>query len=172
METFAAVKVEIQSWRWEGVPFYIRAGKCLPVTCTEVLVELRRPPDIYSLSATVPNHFRFRLSPDIVIALGTMVMDPGEEMVGRTTELLATHQPDGDDMDAYERLLDDAMRGEATLFAREDYVEEAWRIVDPILEKSTALYEYEPCTWGPEEVDRLLAPPGGWHNPSVKSVKE
>jgi glucose-6-phosphate 1-dehydrogenase len=172
VETFAAVKVEIQSWRWEGVPFYIRAGKCLPVTCTEVLVELRRPPDIYSLSATVPNHFRFRLSPDIVIALGTMVMDPGEEMVGRTTELLATHQPEGDEMDAYERLLDDAMRGEATLFAREDYVEEAWRIVDPILEKSTALYEYEPGTWGPEEVGRLLCPPGGWHDPAVKSVKE
>jgi glucose-6-phosphate 1-dehydrogenase len=171
VETFAAMKLEIQSWRWESVPFYIRAGKCLPVTCTEVLVELRRPPDIYALSATVPNHFRFRLSPDIVIALGTMVMDPGEEMVGRTTELLATHQPDGDDMDAYERLLDDAMRGEATLFAREDYVEQAWRIVDPILEKSAAIYEYEPCTWGPEEVDRLLSPPGGWHNPSVKSVQ-
>jgi glucose-6-phosphate 1-dehydrogenase len=172
VETFAAVKVEIQSWRWESVPFFIRAGKNLPVTCTEILVELRRPPEIYAMSATVPNHFRFRLSPDIVIALGTMVMDPGEEMVGRTTELLATHQPDGDDMDAYERLLDDAMRGEATLFAREDYVEQAWRIVDPILEKSTALYEYDPGTWGPEEVDRLLAPPGGWHNPSVKSVKE
>jgi len=92
--------------------------------------------------------------------------------VGRTTELLATHYADGDDMDAYERLLDDAMRGEATLFAREDYVEQAWRIVDPILEKTTAIYEYEPGTWGPEEVDRLLAPPGGWHNPSVKSVKD
>jgi glucose-6-phosphate 1-dehydrogenase len=168
VETFAAVKVCINSWRWNGVPFYIRAGKCLPVTCTEVLVEFRRPPDIYSSSPTVPNHLRFRLSPDITIALGTMVMDPGEEMVGRPTELLATHRPDGEEMDAYERLLDDAMRGDQTLFAREDYVEQAWRITDPILEKSTPIYEYEPCTWGPEEVDRLISPPGGWHNPVVR----
>jgi glucose-6-phosphate 1-dehydrogenase len=101
-----------------------------------------------------------------------MVMDPGDEMVGRPAELLATHHPDGDEMDAYERLLDDAMRGDPTLFAREDYVEQAWRIVDPILEKSTAVYEYEPGTWGPEEVDRLICPPGGWHDPAVKSVKE
>jgi glucose-6-phosphate 1-dehydrogenase len=97
-----------------------------------------------------------------------MVMDPGDEMVGRPTELLATHRPDGEEMDAYERLLDDAMRGDQTLFAREDYVEQAWRIADPILEKSTPIYEYEPCTWGPEEVDRLISPPGGWHNPVVK----
>jgi glucose-6-phosphate 1-dehydrogenase len=171
VETFAALKLKINSWRWDGVPFYIRAGKCLPVTCTEVLVELRRPPEIYSSSPTVPNHFRFRLSPDISLALGTMVMDPGEEMVGRPTELLATHHPQGDEMDAYERLLGDAMRGDPTLFAREDYVEQAWRIVDPILEKSTPVYEYDPCTWGPDEVDRLISPPGGWHNPTV-SKKE
>ncbi len=170
VETFAAVKLQIDSWRWDGVPFYIRAGKNLPVNCAEVFVELRRPPDIYSASPTVPNHFRFRFSPDVTIALGTMVMDPGDEMVGRPAELLATHHPDGDEMDAYERLLDDAMRGDPTLFAREDYVEQAWRIVDPILEKSTAVYEYEPGTWGPEEVDRLICPPGGWHDPSVKSV--
>jgi len=169
VETFAAVKLQINSWRWDGVPFYIRAGKCLPVTCTEVMVELRRPPDIYSASPTVPNHIRFRLSPDITLALGTMVMDPGEEMVGRPTELLATHHPDGDEMDAYERLLGDAMRGDPTLFAREDYVEQAWRIVDPVLEKSSPVYEYEPGTWGPNEVDRLIAPPGGWHNPVVAS---
>jgi glucose-6-phosphate 1-dehydrogenase len=168
VETYAALKLRINSWRWDGVPFFIRAGKNLPVTCTEVFVELRRPPEIYSTSPTVPNHLRFRLSPDISIALGTMVMDPGEEMVGRPVELTATHHPQGDEMDAYERLLDDAMRGDQTLFAREDYVEEAWRIVDPILEQSTPLYEYEAGTWGPDEVERLIAPPGGWHNPVVK----
>jgi glucose-6-phosphate 1-dehydrogenase len=169
VETYAALKVEINSWRWQGVPFYIRAGKCLPVTCTEVYVELRRPPDIYSQSPTVPNHVRFRLSPEIILALGTMVMDPGEEMIGRPTELLATHHPEGDEMDAYERLLGDAMRGDPTLFAREDYVEQAWRIVDPVLEKSTPLYEYACGTWGPDEVNRLVAPPGGWHDPIVSS---
>ncbi len=161
VETFAAIKLKINSWRWDGVPFYIRAGKELPVTCTEVFAELRRPPDIYSASPTVPNHVRFRLAPDITIALGTMVMDAGDEMVGRPTELLATHQPQADEMDAYERLLGEAMRGDQALFAREDYVEQAWRIVDPILEKSTPIYEYEPGTWGPDEVCRLIAPPGG-----------
>ncbi len=169
VETFAAVKLQIHSWRWEGVPFFIRAGKMLPVTCTEVFVELRRPPDIYSDAPLIPNHVRFRLSPEIAIALGTMVMDPGDEMVGRPQELLATHQPQADEMDAYERLLGEAMRGDQSLFAREDYVEQAWRIVDPILEKSTAVYEYDPGTWGPEEVNRLISPPGGWHDPVVDS---
>ena len=169
VETFAAVKLRINSWRWDGVPFFIRAGKDLPVTCTEVLVELRRPPEIYTSSPTVPNHIRFRLNPDITLALGTMVMDPGEELVGRPTELLATHHPQGDEMDAYARLLGDAMRGDPTLFAREDYVEQAWRIVDPILEQSTPLYEYDAGTWGPEEVNRLIAPPGGWHDPVVRN---
>jgi glucose-6-phosphate 1-dehydrogenase len=167
VETFAAIKLKINSWRWDGVPFFIRAGKQLPVTCTEVFAELRRPPDIYSASPTVPNHVRFRLAPDITIALGTMVMDAGDEMVGRPTELLATHQPQADEMDAYERLLGEAMRGDQALFAREDYVEQAWRIVDPILEKSTPIYEYEPGTWGPDEVSRLIAPPGGWHDPTL-----
>jgi glucose-6-phosphate 1-dehydrogenase len=169
VETFAAVKLSIHSWRWDGVPFFIRAGKNLPVTCTEVFAELRRPPDIYSDSPLVPNHVRFRLGPDITIALGTMVMDPGDEMVGRPQELLATHQPQADEMDAYERLLGEAMRGDQNLFAREDYVEQAWRIVDPILEKSTPIYEYEPGTWGPDEVHRLISPPGGWHDPVVNS---
>jgi glucose-6-phosphate 1-dehydrogenase len=171
VETFAAIKLEINSWRWDGVPFFIRAGKMLPVTCTEVFAELRRPPDIYSSSPTVPNHVRFRLGPDITIALGTMVMDPGDEMVGRPQELLATHQPQADEMDAYERLLGEAMRGDQTLFAREDYVEQAWRIVDPVLEKSTPIYEYGPSTWGPDEVSRLIAPPGGWHDPVVNTPR-
>ncbi|HEV3300978.1 MAG TPA: glucose-6-phosphate dehydrogenase [Planctomycetaceae bacterium] len=171
VETFAAIKLEINSWRWDGVPFFIRAGKQLPVTCTEVFAELRSPPDIYSDSPLVPNHVRFRLSPDITIALGTMVMDPGDEMVGRPQELLATHQPQADEMDAYERLLGEAMRGDQNLFAREDYVEQAWRIVDPVLEKSTPIYEYEPGTWGPDEVNRLIAPPGGWHDPVLNSPR-
>ena len=171
VETFAAVKLQIHSWRWDGVPFFIRAGKMLPVTCTEVFVELRRPPDIYSNSPLVPNHVRFRLSPEISIALGTMVMDPGEEMVGRPQELLATHQPQADEMDAYERLLGEAMRGDQSLFAREDYVEQAWRIVDPILEKSTPIYEYDPGTWGPDDVNRLIAPPGGWHDPVLSAPR-
>jgi glucose-6-phosphate 1-dehydrogenase len=171
VETFAAIKLKINSWRWDGVPFYIRAGKQLPVTCTEVFAELRRPPDIYSASPTVPNHVRFRLAPDITIALGTMVMDAGDEMVGRPTELLAIHQPQADEMDAYERLLGEAMRGDQALFAREDYVEQAWRIVDPILEKSTPIYEYEPGTWGPDEVGRLIAPPGGWHDPTLSTTR-
>ncbi|HXY36309.1 MAG TPA: glucose-6-phosphate dehydrogenase [Planctomycetaceae bacterium] len=171
VETFAAVKLQIHSWRWDGVPFFIRAGKMLPVTCTEVFVELRRPPDIYSNSPLVPNHVRFRLSPEITIALGTMVMDPGEEMVGRPQELLATHQPQADEMDAYERLLGEAMRGDQSLFAREDYVEQAWRIVDPILEKSTPIYEYDPGTWGPDDVNRLIAPPGGWHDPVLSAPR-
>ena len=115
VETYAAVKLQINSWRWDGVPFYIRAGKNLPVTCAEVFVEMHRPPDVYASSPTVPNHFRFRLSPDITLALGTMVMNPGEEMVGRPTELLATHQPDADERDAYERLLGEAMRGSHAL---------------------------------------------------------
>jgi glucose-6-phosphate 1-dehydrogenase len=171
VETFAAVKLEINSWRWDGVPFFIRAGKELPVTCAEVFAELRSPPDIYSDSPLVPNHVRFRLSPEISIALGTMVMDPGDEMVGRPQELLATHQPQADEMDAYERLLGEAMRGDQNLFAREDYVEQAWRIVDPVLEKSTPIYEYEPGTWGPDEVNRLIAPPGGWHDPVLNSPR-
>jgi len=167
VETYAAVQLEINSWRWQGVPFYIRAGKCLPVTCTEVLVELRRPPEVYANSPTVPNYFRFRLSPDIALALGTMVMDSGEEMVGRTQELVAIHHPDGDEMEAYERLLADAMKGDATLFSRQDYVEQAWRIVDPVLDAATPLYEYDAGSWGPGEVDRLIAPPGGWRNPKI-----
>jgi glucose-6-phosphate 1-dehydrogenase len=167
VETFAALQLEINSWRWQGVPFFIRAGKCLPVTCTEVLVELRRPPAVYVDAPTVPNYFRFRLNPDICLALGTMVLDSGEEMIGKPQELLAIHNPDGEELDAYERLLGDAMKGDASLFSRQDYVEEAWRIVDPVLGSATPIYEYDPGTWGPAEVDRLIAPPGGWHNPKV-----
>ena len=168
VETFAALRLGINSWRWHGVPFYIRAGKELPVTCTEVLARLRQPPAVYSPTPPPPNYLRFRISPDVGIALGVMVKTPGEEMAGREVELLAYHHPTKDEMDAYERLLGDAMKGDATLFAREDYVEEAWRIVDPVLRAGTPVYPYEPNTWGPREVDQRIVPAGGWQNPTVK----
>lgn len=167
VETFAAVRLQIRSWRWQGVPFYIRAGKCLPVTCTEVFVQFRQPPAIFSPAPPPPNYVRFRISPDFAIALGAMVMNPGEEMVGSPVELLASSRPRGEEMDAYERLLGDAMKGDQTPFAREDYVEQAWRIVDPVELAPTPLYEYEVHTWGPPQADRILVPPDRWHNPAV-----
>jgi glucose-6-phosphate 1-dehydrogenase len=167
VETFVALRLGINSWRWHGVPFYIRAGKELPVTCTEVLIQFRRPPAVYAPTPPPPNYLRFRISPDVQIALGVMVKDPGDEMAGTEVELLAAHHPGKEEMDAYERLLGDALTGDATLFAREDYVEEAWRIVDPVLKAGLPVYEYEPHTWGPREVDQKVSPAGGWHNPTV-----
>jgi glucose-6-phosphate 1-dehydrogenase len=167
VETFVALRLAINSWRWHGVPFYLRAGKELPVTCTEVLVQLRQPPPIFSPGAPPPNYVRFRISPDMEIALGMMVKAPSDEMAGRETELLAFQHRSRDEMDAYERLLGDAMKGDATLFAREDYVEEAWRIVDPLLKTDLPLYGYEPKTWGPPEANEQVSPAGGWKNPAV-----
>jgi glucose-6-phosphate 1-dehydrogenase len=166
VETFAALRLEINSWRWQGVPFYIRAGKRLPVTCTEVLVRLRRPPTTYNSRALKPNHLRLRISPDVTIAIGMMTLTPGDEMAGQAVEMLASHHPQAGEMDAYERLLGEAMEGDATLFAREDYVEEAWRIVDPALKTDTPVYVYEPGSWGPDEVNQQVSPAGGWHNPA------
>ena len=166
-ETFAALRLESDSWRWAGVPFFIRAGKALPVTCTEVLVRLRRAPKIFPACTGVANHLRFRISPEMAIALGATVMDPDDRMIGQQTELLASRRPGAEEMDAYERVLGDAMAGDRTLFAREDYVEEAWRIVDPALQADTPVHEYEPGSWGPAEVDAQLSPPGGWQNPVV-----
>jgi glucose-6-phosphate 1-dehydrogenase len=168
-ETFAALRFEINSWRWQGVPFYIRAGKCLPVTCTELVIRLRRPPRIFPTDGTEPNHFRFRISPDVTIAHGMMVKSPDAEMSGEPVELVALDGAHPNEMDAYERVLHDAMAGDATLFAREDYVEEAWRIVDPVLKANTPVYEYEPGTWGPAEVDQRIVPADGWNNPVVKA---
>jgi glucose-6-phosphate 1-dehydrogenase len=167
VETFAALSLEIDSWRWAGVPFYIRAGKLLPVTCTEVIVRMRRPPKIFPHCPGAPNYFRFRISPDIGLAMGVTVMDPADAMIGEQLELLASHRPAAGEMDAYERVLGDAMAGDRTLFAREDYVEEAWRIVDPVLKAGTPIHEYEEGTWGPAAVDENVAPPGGWQNPVV-----
>jgi glucose-6-phosphate 1-dehydrogenase len=169
VETFVALRLEVNSWRWHGVPFYIRAGKCLPVTCTEVVVRLRRPPTVFPSCCPSPNYFRFRISPEVTMALGVTVMDQEEKMIGQSVELLASRHPAAGEMDAYERVLGDAMEGDATLFAREDYVEEAWRIVDPALKAKTPVHEYEPNTWGPAEVDKQVVPPGGWQNPTVAS---
>jgi glucose-6-phosphate 1-dehydrogenase len=168
-ETFAALKLEIDSWRWAGVPFYIRAGKSLPVTCTEVIARLRRAPKMFANCPGVPNHVRFRISPEMALAIGVTVMDEDDKMIGQQVELLASRRPGAQEKDAYERVLGDAMAGDRTLFAREDYVEEAWRIVDPVLAADTPVYPYAPGTWGPSEVDRLVAPSGGWQNPIVSS---
>ena len=165
VETFAAVRLAVNNWRWHGVPFYVRAGKCLPVTATEVYVRFRQPPALYAAEAPPPNYIRFRISPDVAIALGAMVKAPGEVVAGLVSELLAVHHPDAAEMDAYERLLGDAMRGNATEFAREDYVEEAWRVVDPILGAATPVAEYEPHTWGPTEAAGLIAGGSSWHDP-------
>jgi len=166
VETFAALRLEIDSWRWQGVPFYIRAGKSLPVTCTEVIVRLREAPRIFPHCAAIPNYLRFRINPDMAIALGTMV-DADDREVGEPVELLASRRPGANEMDAYERVLGDAMNGDRTLFARQDYVEEAWRIVDPVLKRPTPVCEYEAGSWGPREIDKNVTPPGGWQNPLV-----
>jgi glucose-6-phosphate 1-dehydrogenase len=167
VETFAALQLNVDSWRWQGVPFYIRAGKSLPVTCTELVVRLRRPPNVFPTCSPARNYLRFRISPEVTAAFGLTVMDREEKMIGQQMELVASHHPDAEEMDAYERVLSDAMTGDATLFAREDYVEEAWRIVDPVLKAGTPVYEYEPGTWGPKEVDEKVVPPGGWQNPTI-----
>jgi glucose-6-phosphate 1-dehydrogenase len=169
VETFAALRLEIDSWRWQGVPFYIRAGKCLPVTCTEVIVRLRQPPTMFHDFDLNSNYCRFRISPDVTIAMGANVIAAGEETRSQTAEMVGTRHPRADEMDAYERVLGDAMQGDATLFAREDYVEEAWRIVDPVLKDDTTVCGYEPGTWGPREVDSRVAPPGGWQTPTLSS---
>jgi glucose-6-phosphate 1-dehydrogenase len=165
VETFAAVRLLIDSWRWQGVPFYIRSGKLLPVTCTEIVARLRRPPSIlYDGSAS--NYLRFRISPTTEAAVGLNVMGSQETGVGRSTELIASRHPAADERDAYERVLSDALVGDRTLFAREDHVEEAWRIVDPVLDTATPVHTYEPGTWGPAEVAKVT-PPGGWQDPVV-----
>jgi len=171
VETFAALRLEIDSWRWKDVPFYIRAGKNLPVTCTEVYARFRKPPTVLKESVVSHNHMRFRISPEMVIAIGATAMSSGEGLEGRHVEIMASRNPCPDEMDAYERVLGDAMAGDATLFARQDYVEEAWRIVDPALRAGTPVYEYEQGSWGPGDVERRVLPDGGWHNPVLTDVE-
>jgi glucose-6-phosphate 1-dehydrogenase len=168
-ETFVALRLGINSWRWQGVPFYLRAGKCMPVTCTELMIRLRRPPDIFHGAGGIqPNHFRFRISPDVTIAHGMMVQSPDGALLGEPVELVALDHGSANEMDAYERVLGDAMAGDPTLFAREDYVEEAWRIVDPVLRAGAPVYDYEPGAWGPAEARQRIAPVDGWNDPVVK----
>jgi len=166
VETFAAVKLHIDSWRWHGVPIFIRAGKSLAVTCTEIQIHLRRPPTMFKRYKLEPNYVRMRISPDVVLACGLNITSPADDSKSELSELLAVRHPSAKEMDAYERVLGDAMAGDATLFAREDYVEEAWRIVDPVLKAGTPVFEYDPGSWGPAEAERL-APPVGWRNPIV-----
>jgi len=167
VETFAAVRLHIDDWRWAGVPFYIRAGKRLPVTATEVLVDLKQPPQTVFGDHNVPprsNYFRFRLSPDVLISLGARAKLPGEAMAGEEVELVARHQAK-DVMAPYERLLGDAMRGDASLFAREDSVEASWRIVGPVLGDVVPVQEYAPGEWGPAEASKMMDGDGGWQDP-------
>ena len=163
-ETFAALRLWIDNWRWQGVPFFIRAGKNLPLTCTELLVRLKRTPSVYSEHAPARNHVRMRISPDVAMAVGINVLSPDDPPASRPVEMLAGRCPAAGEMDAYERVLGDAMHGDQTLFAREDYVEEAWRIVDPALQAGVPAAPYAPQTWGPAQAQQL-APPGGWHDP-------
>jgi glucose-6-phosphate 1-dehydrogenase len=175
VETFCALRLFIDSWRWAGVPWYLRAGKCLAETATEVFVELKPPPQRLfddSWPAKGPsNYVRFRISPGSAIAIAARVKRSGEDFVGDLRELfLLDEQPD--EMQPYERLLGEAMTGNGALFTREDSVEAAWRVVDPVLGNASPLSMYQPQTWGPPELDRTLAPEGGWHNPKTDEANK
>jgi glucose-6-phosphate 1-dehydrogenase len=163
--TYAALRLNIDSWRWAGVPFYIRSGKSLKTTTTEVFVEFKLPPQVVFSEATpsVGNYVRFRLAPQVAIALGARAKRPGEGMGGRPVELSVVEQPMDTRLGDYERLLGDAMSGDATLFARQDVVEAAWAIVDPLIQTAGPMFEYEPGSWGPPQADRLVAEVGGWN---------
>ena len=171
------MRLHIENWRWAGVPIFIRAGKCLPVTTTDVFVQLKHPPRfVFDDDRDEPptgsrgraNYVRFRLSPDVFISIGARAKQPGEAFVGEEVELVARHHPPGEMM-PYERLLGDALRGDQRLFAREDAVESAWRVVDPILDGGTPVYQYDQNTWGPPEAARIQ-PPEGWQNPEVTGI--
>ena len=165
-ETFAAMRLHVNSWRWEGVPFYIRAGKNLPTTCMEVIARFRKPPAIeIAETAASQNYMRFRISPEMTVAMGMSVSSlkvPGQR---EAVELVASRHPGTQEMEAYERVLTDALAGDATLFARQDYVEEAWRIVDAVLKEDTPIHCYKPQTWGPGNINPNVVPPGGWQAP-------
>jgi glucose-6-phosphate 1-dehydrogenase len=170
MATYAALRLYVDSWRWEGVPFFVRAGKSLAMTVTEVMVELKNPPPVVFKEPPPPmgNYIRFRLGPRVVIALGARSKVPGKKMIGAPRELVFVDEPgqgEAGRMDACERLLGDAMLGDATLFARQDVVEAAWAIVDPVIPGPSPMYDDEPGTWGPKEADRLVECVGGWNTP-------
>jgi glucose-6-phosphate 1-dehydrogenase len=170
MATYAALRLNVDSWRWAGVPFYVRAGKCLAKTTTEVFIEFKNPPQVVFTEPAPPlgNYVRFRLSPEVVIAIGARAKRPGENMVGQPLELAVVDQPQqGAEgrMGDYERLLGDAMAGDATLFARQDVVEAAWAIVDPVIHGPSPMFDYDQGTWGPKEADAMVADVGGWNTP-------
>jgi glucose-6-phosphate 1-dehydrogenase len=171
VETFAACRFFVNSWRWAGVPFFVRVGKSLPVTSTEVMIYLKRSPQplLDADDQNSSNHLRFRLNPEVVIALGTRAKVPGEQMRGEEVELCARHQSPKD-IAPYERLLTDAAHGDQTLFTRQDGVEAAWKVIDPILGNATPVHIYEPGTWGPAEADALIGEYGPWHNPAAKET--
>jgi glucose-6-phosphate 1-dehydrogenase len=171
VETFVALQCQIESWRWAGVPIYIRAGKQLPLTATEVIVNFKRPPreTFGELVSSSSGHVRIRLSPDVTIGMGIRVKLPGERMIGRDVELILTAQTPAD-RPPYQRLLGDAMNGVGELFGREDIVDAQWRIVDPILDNVTPLYPYEPGSWGPDESEELIGADGPWRNPKLAAV--
>jgi glucose-6-phosphate 1-dehydrogenase len=167
VETFAALRLHIDTWRWAGVPFYVRAGKNLPITACEVVVDLKVPPlAIFDeVLSTTSNYFRFRLSPDVTLSLGARVKRPGDRMCGDPVELVARHQPPGDHL-PYERLLRGALHGDPELFTSDESVEAAWRVIEPVLHEPGAIHTYEPGTWGPAAAAALVTGDEGWHDPT------
>jgi glucose-6-phosphate 1-dehydrogenase len=169
VETYCALRLFIDSWRWEGVPWYLRSGKCLADTATEILVELKSPPQrLFADSAPVAgrnNYLRFRLSPTSSVALAARVKLAGEDFVGEQKELYLSEEQPGEES-PYERLLGDAMKGDGALFTREDAVEAAWAVVDPVLKRHSRVHRYKPGSWGPRKADTLIAADGGWQNPN------
>ena len=165
VETFAAVRLFIDTWRWKDVPFFIRAGKLLPVRATEVVVRFRRPPVTLfdDVSATQANYLRFRVGPTVAIGIGARRKAPGSDMIGEDVELDALDDTT-DDMMPYERLIGDAMNGKRQLFTRRDAAELAWRVVDPVLDLTDAPVPYAAGSWGPETMKDFV-PPGGWVDP-------
>jgi glucose-6-phosphate 1-dehydrogenase len=168
VETYAALRLQVESWRWAGVPFIIRAGKTLPVTATEVFVKLRKPP-LGNLSEGNTNFFRFRLGPEVSLGLNVSIKRPGESLSSEPAEMSAVENVQAEEVGAYERLLSDVMRGDPMLFVREDAVEAQWAIVEPILDEATEPHLYKPKTWGPRQADRLVDDIGGWYNPEEHS---
>jgi glucose-6-phosphate 1-dehydrogenase len=168
VETYVALKLYIDSWRWAGVPVFIRAGKCLPLTAAEVIVEFDKPPRTTFGENLSHTYIRMRLGPDVCLAMGLRMKRPGERMIGEDVELIMTEQP-GSLTPPYQRLLGDAMRGDSELFGRQDIIEAQWRIVEPILRDPPACFEYEPGNWGPEAANALLGAYGPWRNPKPTS---
>jgi glucose-6-phosphate 1-dehydrogenase len=174
VETFVALRAGIDSWRWAGVPFYIRAGKRLATTATEILIEFRQPPRLFFARSDAPphpNHMLFRLKPGERVSITIQIKQPGEALHSRPVDLIYEYDErrEGPRANAYARLLESALHGDQRLFARADSVEEAWRIIGPALEKHSPVIPYEPGSWGPDQANGLIASDGGWHYPQVVS---